>query len=1065
MKQRLILLILVVSLSSHAQETITHVYWDLIGDSTSTAMQDAFIGTYTSQIPLYQNGVSLLCNHPKSGIGSQLNTGVYFHEATSSKGDNYVRLTVPAGQKGTFTAAFRSRTSNAQYSFYAIVQDSAAPAPSSLYTYATSVYKIADIVALPNYPEQRVEKRYDFSGKTTTQAIYLWFPATGLRYRGFGWEQLPDTTIIDSDTISVLPKDTTAIPVTDSLPSPLPTLGKDLNQTIRILGIGNSFTVDMLEQHFVPLCIGENLDVIVGYPYKGGCVFSEHVSYYNSNAKMYDYRTWKNGRASATGENTATLKQALADEPWDLITYQSYGSANSYEATSSYHDELQAIVKNNVTSAYKQALCMTWSDAQTGTLIEGNQQRTTDSIAHWAARNFNRYGYDMIIPIGMAIQNARTTFLGDNLNRDGHHLNMCEGRYIAALVLYEVVTGKSSIGVTYRPENMTDFRALVCQEAAHAAVLDPLHVTSLVEKYPVEQGIDPFRYLTVNGIRYAGEIENIYMDVTADSTDIVITADRDSVIRVATPSVGRYLPMTIEISGADGTVYKHNITITGARLTYLTWNMVNTIDEILPTQDSLCQLLSLPRGEASLQIVNQGKTPGTGAQTGIYLHAAEASSPKHFFRLSLPEGVHGILNLTARLGTKQTSVANPVYPFYAYNQDASLDDPTTLPSSVTIGDAYTLGYYLSLDNYDPLVMNGMEVDFTTKPSQNIYIYHLNTGMRYRKIEFVVIDTDPKLKTRLHTSLSTELTQLAESPEYKALVCAHRGNTNSGRLLDLPQSSLAEMHLAINMGLDMIEVDGRKTKDGVIVNMHDAAIDAFTNGSGTVANMTYEEICQYRLINRDGTDSNEPVHTFREMLEAAKDSVFIVVDVKEGNIATKMADIVNELGMMDEVLWYFPKSEQDGVKAMFNKYPKAILMPYSSSKDYLVKLHSNYNPLYIFHSDLTKLEDDTSFRPQFEKYNMVCYANTLNAPDEQMMAGDMSYLERMREQNIRFIQSDCGEHVIMWLNKFNQHFVPTEDPHTLLYDIFVNSQSIKQYENGTIIIIRDGVKYNILGFCL
>lgn len=1063
MKRNLILLMLAVSLSIAAQESLTNVYWDLIGDSTSTVAQEAFINTYITQTPLYQDGVSLLCNHPKDGIGAQTKTGVYFHEATTSKGDNYVRLTVPAGQKGTFTAAFRSRKADSEYTFYAIVQDSAAPAPTNLPSYANQAHKIAETTAAgSSYPEQRITKKYDFSQKTTTQAIYLWFPATGLRYRGFGWTQLPDTTTIDP-IIPVNP-DTTSTGATDSLPSPLPTLGKDLSQTIRILGIGNSFTVDMLEQHFAPLCAGQGINVVIGYPYAGGTVFTEHVQYYKNGTKAYDYRKWANGKSSATGEKTATLKQALLDEPWDMVTYQSYGSAMTYESTASAHEELQAIVKDNLTSPYKQALCMTWSDALNGTLIEGDQQRTTDSIAHWAARNYNRYGYDMIIPIGMAIQNARTSFLGDNLNRDGHHLSMCEGRYIAALVLYEIMTGQSSIGVNYHPENMTAFRALVCQEAAHAAVISPLKVTSLADKYPVEQGVDPFQYITVNGIRYAGIIGNVYMDVSADSTDIVITTNHDSTITVPTPSVGQYLPMTLAIKGADGTIYNHSIQITGARLTRYIWDMVNTIDVVPPVQDSLCKLLPVIRGEASLQIVDQGKTPGTGAQTGIYLHAADESNPKRFFRLSLPEGVHGILNLTARLGTKQTGVANPVYPFYAYSQDASMEDPTTLPSSVTIGNAYTLGYYHSLDNYDPLVMNGYEVDFTQKPAQNIYIYHLNTGMRYRQLEFVLIDTDPGLKPRLHTSLSTELKQLAASPEYKALVCAHRGNSNTGRVLNMPQSSLAELHLAISMGIDMIEVDGRKTKDGVIVNMHDASIDAFTTGSGVLANMTYEEVCQYRLINRDGTASDEPVHTFREMLEAAKDSVFIVVDVKEGAITTQMANIVNELGMMDEVMWYFPKSEQDGVKAMFNKYPKAILMPYSSTKDYLVTLHGKYNPLYIFHSDLAKIEADATFRPQFEKYNMVCYANTLNAPDEQMMTGDMSYLERMRNQNIRFIQSDYGEHVVMWLNKFNQHFVPAESPADLspMTQDVNPKKIIKTITNGQILLHVNGKTYNLLG---
>lgn len=42
------------------------------------------------------------------------------------------------------------------------------------------------------------------------------------------------------------------------------------------------------------------------------------------------------------------------------------------------------------------------------------------------------YKIKMIIPTGTAIQNARTSFIGDHMNRDGHHLDVKVGRYTAA---------------------------------------------------------------------------------------------------------------------------------------------------------------------------------------------------------------------------------------------------------------------------------------------------------------------------------------------------------------------------------------------------------------------------------------------------------------------------------------------------------------------------------------------------------------------------------------------------------------------------------------------------------
>ena len=42
------------------------------------------------------------------------------------------------------------------------------------------------------------------------------------------------------------------------------------------------------------------------------------------------------------------------------------------------------------------------------------------------------YHFDILIPSGTAIQNARTSSLGDTFNRDGYHLKRTYGRYTAA---------------------------------------------------------------------------------------------------------------------------------------------------------------------------------------------------------------------------------------------------------------------------------------------------------------------------------------------------------------------------------------------------------------------------------------------------------------------------------------------------------------------------------------------------------------------------------------------------------------------------------------------------------
>ena len=74
-----------------------------------------------------------------------------------------------------------------------------------------------------------------------------------------------------------------------------------------------------------------------------------------------------------------------------------------------------------------------------------------------------------------------------------------------------------------------------------------------------------------------------------------------------------------------------------------------------------------------------------------------------------------------------------------------------------------------------------------------------------------------------------------------LVAAHRG-AHLGNF----ENSIASTKEAIRLGVDIVEVDVRTTKDGHLVLMHDASIDRTTTGKGKVEEMTLLEIRRYRL---------------------------------------------------------------------------------------------------------------------------------------------------------------------------------------------------------------------------
>ena len=65
---------------------------------------------------------------------------------------------------------------------------------------------------------------------------------------------------------------------------------------------------------------------------------------------------------------------------------------------------------------------------------------------------------------------------------------------------------------------------------------------------------------------------------------------------------------------------------------------------------------------------------------------------------------------------------------------------------------------------------------------------------------------------------------------------HRGSFESA-----PENSLPAIQESMDRGLFIIEIDVHKTKDGVIILMHDDTVDRMTNGSGKISELTYEQI--------------------------------------------------------------------------------------------------------------------------------------------------------------------------------------------------------------------------------
>ena len=255
-------------------------------------------------------------------------------------------------------------------------------------------------------------------------------------------------------------------------------------KTVRILAIGNSFSQDAVEQYLHELAEAEGISTIIGNMFIGGCSLERHVKNARDNAPAYAYRKiGTDGKKREKGK--MSLETVLADEDWDYVSlHQASPVSGMYETYEASLPELIEYVKARLPKKTKLMLHQTWAYASTSRHsgfknYNCNQLTMYQAIADAVKKAAKANKIKIVIPSGTAIQNARTSFIGDHLNRDGYHLDVKIGRYTAACTWFERIFKHNVVGNPYTPEGLDEARKAVAQKAAHAAVKHPYKVTDL----------------------------------------------------------------------------------------------------------------------------------------------------------------------------------------------------------------------------------------------------------------------------------------------------------------------------------------------------------------------------------------------------------------------------------------------------------------------------------------------------------------------------------------------------------------------------------------------------------
>lgn len=253
---------------------------------------------------------------------------------------------------------------------------------------------------------------------------------------------------------------------------------------IKILAIGNSFSEDAIENHLYDLAKASGKKVIIGNMYIGGASLADHKLNAERTSTVYQYRkTDENGEKKTL--TNVSLNLAIQDEAWDYISFQQ-ASPNSGQLETVQAD-LPAVYEYAKSQAsnpnVKYIYHATWAYApvttNTGFANYNNNQLTMYNAIVNVSQNIEPIVPNhLLVPTGTAIQNARSSALGESFNNaDGYHLNNL-GDYIAASTWFEKIFGQTVVGNTYNG-GFSAFEVKVAQNAAHLAVLKPFEITSM----------------------------------------------------------------------------------------------------------------------------------------------------------------------------------------------------------------------------------------------------------------------------------------------------------------------------------------------------------------------------------------------------------------------------------------------------------------------------------------------------------------------------------------------------------------------------------------------------------
>ena len=266
------------------------------------------------------------------------------------------------------------------------------------------------------------------------------------------------------------------------------TVGKMLNKSIKILGIGNSYTRDSF-RWLCKILMDCGYDVVVAHGYWGGSTLEqqyESINESSENHTVYQYWKYANTKDAVLTSNVS-LDSILSDETWDIVIFQQQsdyaGQYDSFVSESFDINDFVDYVKGAISNEnLRIGVASTWSHAEGYSssafdeLYNGNpttQYEAIQSVIPQVANHMTQC--DFVINSGKAVDLGRNnTYLGalgdEMLRSDKNHLAYGIPSFMVGMVHAITLCGVKPSDVTWYP-TITDDSNITTDSSAYLAYL------------------------------------------------------------------------------------------------------------------------------------------------------------------------------------------------------------------------------------------------------------------------------------------------------------------------------------------------------------------------------------------------------------------------------------------------------------------------------------------------------------------------------------------------------------------------------------------------------------------